>query len=84
MTAPRSRLSGKGVLGDLTASPRMILIASLAGLIGLLGAVLAVVLLRLIAFFTNLFFYHASRSGTRALPTSISDRWLFSFPSSAP
>ncbi|HKP30130.1 MAG TPA: chloride channel protein [Gemmatimonadales bacterium] len=35
----------------------MILIAGLAGFIGLLGAVLSVVLLRLIAFFTNLFFY---------------------------
>jgi H+/Cl- antiporter ClcA len=57
MSAPRSRLSGKGVLGDFTASPRMILIAGLAGVIGCLGAVLAVVLLRLIAFFTNLFFF---------------------------
>ena len=58
MTQPRSKLSGLGGLGDFTASPRMLLIVGLALVIGLLGAGFAVALLRLIAFFTNLFFYH--------------------------
>ncbi len=57
MTAPHSRLSGLGTLGDFTASPRMLLISLAALGIGVLGAVLALLLLRLIALFTNLFFY---------------------------
>jgi H+/Cl- antiporter ClcA len=57
VTAPQSRLSGLGELGDFTASPRTLVIAALAVPIGALGAVLAMVLLRLIAFFTNLFFF---------------------------
>jgi len=60
---PRSRLSGLGELGDFTASPRMLLISGLALVIGVLGAFLAVVLLRLIAFFTNLFFYQQLSTG---------------------
>ena len=58
MTQPRSRLSGLGGLGDFTASPRMLLIVGLALVIGVLGAGFAVALLRLIALFTNLFFFH--------------------------
>src|SRR5512135_3879373 len=58
MTRPGSRLSGQGPLGDFTASPRMLVITLLALGIGVIGAGLAVALLRLIALFTNLFFYH--------------------------
>lgn len=58
MIQPHSRLSGKGVLGDFTASPRMLTITALGAVIGIIGAGLAVVLLRFIAFFTNLFFFH--------------------------
>ncbi|MHB1312584.1 MAG: chloride channel protein, partial [Gemmatimonadaceae bacterium] len=57
MNHPQSILSGKGALGDFTATPRMLAIAGLAAAIGVLGAVLALFLLRLIAFFTNLFFF---------------------------
>jgi len=57
VSQPRSVLSGRGALGDFTATPRMLAIAVLAGAIGVLGAVLALVLLRLIAFCTNLFFF---------------------------
>ncbi len=57
MTPPTSVLSGKGALGDFTATPRMLAIAALAGGIGILGALLALLLLRLIAFCTNLFFF---------------------------
>ncbi len=58
MNEPHSRLSGKGVLGDFTASPRMLTITAIGAVIGLIGAVLALLLLRFIAFFTNLFFFH--------------------------
>ncbi len=44
-------------LGDFLVSPRMILIATLAVGIGILSAGVALVLLRLIGLFTNLFFY---------------------------
>ena len=68
MTAPRSRLSGHGALGDFTATPRMLAIAGLAAVIGVLGAGLAAALLRLIAFFTNLFFFQRLSIGS-ALPS---------------
>ena len=57
MSQPRSVLSGKGALGDFTATPRMVVIAAIAAGIGVVGAVLALLLLRLIAFCTNLFFF---------------------------
>ncbi|GER82081.1 chloride channel protein [Thermogemmatispora aurantia] len=44
-------------LGDFTTTPRVIFIALLAIAIGALGAVVALILLRLIGLFTNLFFY---------------------------
>jgi H+/Cl- antiporter ClcA len=44
-------------LGDFTLTPRVILIAALATGIGAVGAVIAAALLRLIGFFTNLFFF---------------------------
>ncbi|HEX5500710.1 MAG TPA: hypothetical protein VFX03_15850, partial [Thermomicrobiales bacterium] len=42
-------------LADFTASRRMITLAFMAAVIGVIGAVLAVVLLRAIDFFTNIF-----------------------------
>ena len=45
-------------LGDFTTTPRMVPIALLAILIGLFSSVVALVLLKMIAFFTNLFYYH--------------------------
>ncbi|HZP57828.1 MAG TPA: chloride channel protein [Dehalococcoidia bacterium] len=44
-------------LGDFTTTPRLLVISAIAVAIGALSAVVAKVLLRLIAFFTNLFFY---------------------------
>jgi H+/Cl- antiporter ClcA/CBS domain-containing protein len=44
-------------LGDFTTTPRVIILSALAIIIGLLGAVVALVLLRLIGLFTNLFFF---------------------------
>src|SRR5690606_19263193 len=44
-------------LGDFTATSCMLILAALAAVIGAVGAVLAWILLRLIEFFTNLFYY---------------------------
>jgi chloride channel protein, CIC family len=44
-------------LGDFTTTIRVLPISGLAIVIGLIGAVVALVLLRLIGFFTNLFYY---------------------------
>jgi H+/Cl- antiporter ClcA len=44
-------------LGDFTITPRVLWIASLAVPIGLISSVVALVLLRLIGLFTNLFFF---------------------------
>jgi len=46
-----------GRLGDFTTTPRVILISLLAIVIGIIGAYVALILLRLIGFFTNLFFF---------------------------
>lgn len=46
-----------GRLGDFTTTPRMILIALLAIVIGAFSAFIALILLRLIGLFTNLFFF---------------------------
>jgi CIC family chloride channel protein len=45
------------VLGDFTATSRLFPIAALAIVIGVVGAFVALALLRLIGFFTNLFYY---------------------------
>ncbi len=68
MTLPKHVLSGKGALGDFTATPRMLIIAAIAGGIGVLAAFLAVALLRLIALCTNLFFFQRFSTGN-ASPT---------------
>src|SRR4051812_20828335 len=44
-------------LGDFTASTRILTISAMAAAIGALSAFLALVLLKLIGLFTNLFFY---------------------------
>ena len=45
-------------LGDFTTTRRVLWISSLAIVIGFVSAFIALALLRLIGFFTNLFFYH--------------------------
>src|SRR5579863_4160410 len=45
-----------GKLGDFTTSPRVILISGMAVVIGVVSAFIALILLRLIGLFTNLFF----------------------------
>src|ERR1700745_2607369 len=46
-----------GKLGDFTSPPRMLLISGLAIVIGIISAFVALILLRLIGLFTNLFFF---------------------------
>jgi len=46
-----------GQLGDFTAGPRMVPLSLLAIVIGIISAYVALALLKLIGFFTNLFFY---------------------------
>ncbi|HEY4386668.1 MAG TPA: chloride channel protein, partial [Ktedonobacteraceae bacterium] len=46
-----------GKLGDFTSTPRMLLISGLAIIIGIISAFVALILLRLIGLFTNLFFF---------------------------
>ncbi|MDE2322548.1 MAG: chloride channel protein, partial [candidate division NC10 bacterium] len=48
---------GHNELGDFTATPRVVPISALAVGIGALSAFVALILLRLISLFTNLFFY---------------------------
>ena len=51
-----------GKLGDFTTNPRVILISGMAIIIGVVSAFIALILLRLIGLFTNLFFF--GRLGT--------------------
>ncbi|HEU0003928.1 MAG TPA: hypothetical protein VFQ36_23680, partial [Ktedonobacteraceae bacterium] len=46
-----------GKLGDFTTDPRVILISGMAIVIGVISAFIALILLRLIGLFTNLFFF---------------------------
>ena len=62
-------------LGDFTTSPRVILISLLALLIGVIGAFVALVLLRLIGLFTNLFFFQ--RWGTNLVSPAENHLGLF-------
>ncbi|MEO8511505.1 MAG: chloride channel protein [Chloroflexota bacterium] len=56
--ATEARLrEGAARLGDFVVGPRLLLIAAMAVVLGAVSAVIALVLLRLIDFFTNLFFF---------------------------
>ena len=79
-TTPGSPLSGLGGLGDFTATPRLLGITALAAGIGLLGAGLAVALLRLIALFTNLFFFQRLRWGNAAPAQHHLGPWVILVP----
>src|SRR5215468_3595491 len=52
-----SAIAAAGRLGDFIASPRIIFIAAIAIVVGALSACVALILLRLIGLFTNLFFF---------------------------
>jgi H+/Cl- antiporter ClcA len=45
-------------LADFSASPRLVVISGIAVAVGVIAASLALILLRLIAFFTNAFYFH--------------------------
>jgi H+/Cl- antiporter ClcA/CBS domain-containing protein len=65
-------------LGDFTASSRLVLLSAIAIVIGVIGAYVAVVLLALINFFTNLFFFQRL-SFAAASPAAHHLGWLVLF-----
>jgi chloride channel protein, CIC family len=56
-TARKSKVADLSHLGDFTTQPRVITLSVMAIVIGFIGAYVALVLLRLIGLFTNLFFF---------------------------
>ena len=56
--AENPHIAPAGTLGDFTTTWRVLPISGLALVIGVLSAYVAVVLLKLISFFTNVFFFH--------------------------
>ena len=80
VNTPTSRLSGLGTIGDFTASPRMLIIAVMATAIGLCGAGFAVALLKLIAFFTNVFFYQRLTDGPASPANHQLGAWVILVP----
>jgi chloride channel protein, CIC family len=66
-------------LGDFTTSRRVLRISILAIVIGVISSGIAFVLLRLIAFFTNLFFFQKLSFALGASPASNTLGWLILF-----
>jgi chloride channel protein, CIC family len=58
VSAENLHIAPAGTLGDFTTTWRVLPISGLALIIGVLSAYVAVVLLKLISFFTNVFFFH--------------------------
>ena len=58
-----SNLQPDDRLGDFTADGRILTLTAMAALIGVISAFVALALLRLIGFFSHLFYYHAIDSG---------------------
>ena len=58
LNAENPHIAPAGTLGDFTTTWRVLPISGLALVIGVLSAYVAVVLLKLISFFTNVFFFH--------------------------
>ena len=58
LTAENPQIAPAGTLRDFTTTWRVLPITGLALIIGVLSAYVAVVLLKLISFFTNVFFFH--------------------------
>jgi H+/Cl- antiporter ClcA len=67
-------------LGDFTATRRMIVLSTIAILLGAVGAVLALVLLRLISLFTNIFFFGRFSTQSASPADSHLGMWLVFIP----
>jgi H+/Cl- antiporter ClcA len=79
--ATEARLrEGAARLGDFVVGPRLLLISGMAVVLGAIGAVVALVLLRLINVFTNLFFFGRLGIG----PASPADNTLGPFVIAVP
>ncbi|PYX12634.1 MAG: hypothetical protein DMG85_01780, partial [Acidobacteria bacterium] len=58
LSAENPHIAPAGTLRDFTTTWRVLPISGLALVIGVLSAYVAVILLKLISFFTNVFFFH--------------------------
>ncbi len=72
--------SEPSVLRDFTVDGRVWLLSSLAVVIGVGATFLAVILLRLIAFFTNLFYYHRFSFAAASPAGSSLGYWMVAVP----
>ena len=70
----------EGEPGDFTTSLRLLPIAGLAVVVGLIGAVLAWALLRLIAIFTNAFFYQRLSTSSAGPADAHVGLWVLVIP----
>src|SRR6185312_11019225 len=66
-------------LRDFTATPRMLQLAAMAAVTGTMGALSAWLLLRLIAFFTNLAYFGRLSTATATLPAHL-PAWSIAIP----
>jgi hypothetical protein len=66
-------------LRDFTATPRMLQLAAMAAITGTMGAGAAWLLLRLIAFFTNLAYFGRLSTAPVSLPTHL-PLWSIAIP----
>src|SRR5205085_11394945 len=69
-----------GDLGDFTTEPRMLAIATMAVGLGISSTVLAKVLLNLIEFFTNVFFYQTFDLVHRSPAAHTLGGWVIAVP----
>jgi CIC family chloride channel protein len=67
-------------LGDFTADPRILLLTGMAALIGVISAFVALALVRLIGFFTHLFYYHDLGASLVSPAGNRLGRWAVAVP----
>jgi CIC family chloride channel protein len=67
-------------LGDFTATPRILTISAFALLIGVVGAYVALALLKLIGFFTNLFFFQRVSTALVSIEHHTLGPWVIVVP----
>jgi chloride channel protein, CIC family len=78
MVHPKEAAAEK--LGDFTITPRVMWISALAVTIGFVGAFIALALLKLIALFTNLFFFQRFSDAPASPATNHLGLWVIAVP----
>jgi H+/Cl- antiporter ClcA/predicted transcriptional regulator len=79
-TAENPHIAPAGALGDFTTTWRVLPITGLALVIGVVSAYVAVALLKLINFFTNLFFFHRLSSAPASPGDAHLGLWVIVVP----